>query len=62
MDIIATGYSTSTTDKVKGIITNIKKIQEDFKDKVRKTGIQYNNLYDFVSKKMNDAPQVIVKF
>ena len=60
MDIIATGYSTSTTDKVKSVINIIKKIQEDFKDRVRKTGIAYNNLYDFISKKMNDAHQVII--
>ena len=48
MDIIATGISTSTTDKVKQIINIIKRIQEDFKDKVRKTGIAYYNLYEFV--------------
>jgi DNA replication licensing factor MCM4 len=54
MDIIATGISTSTTDKVKHIISIIKRIQDDFKDKVRKTGIQYYNLYEFVQKKMGD--------
>ena len=52
MDIIATGVSSSTSDKVKQIIAKIKRIQEDYKDRVRKTGISYSNLFDFVSKKM----------
>ena len=48
MDIIATGISTSTTDKVKKIIQIVKQIEEDFRDKVRKNGINYNNLFEFV--------------
>ena len=55
MDIIATGISTSTTDKVKKIIQIIKQIEEDFRDKVRKNGINYTNLFDFVQKKLNDS-------
>jgi DNA replication licensing factor MCM4 len=55
MDIIATGISTSTTDKVKKIIQIIKQIEEDFRDKVRKNGINYINLFDFVQKKLNDS-------
>jgi hypothetical protein len=55
MDIIATGISTSTTDKVKKIIQIVKQIEEDFRDKVRKNGINYTNLFDFVQKKLNDS-------
>jgi len=55
MDIIATGISTSTTDKVKKIIQIIKQIEEDFREKVRKNGINYINLFDFVQKKLNDS-------
>jgi hypothetical protein len=55
MDIIATGISTSTTDKVKKIIQIVKQIEEDFRDKVRKNGINYNNLFEFVQKKLNDS-------
>ncbi len=54
MDIIATGISTSASDKVKQIIEIVKRVNIDFKERIRKTGIVYNNLYDFVAKKMND--------
>jgi len=40
MDIIATGISSTSSEKVKTIITLIKKIKDDFKDKARRTGIR----------------------
>ncbi len=55
MDIIATGISTSATDRVKTIVEIVKKIWSDFKDRIRKGGINYNNLFDFVQKKMNET-------
>ena len=56
MDIIATGISTSTSEKVKLVIDLVKKIQTDFKDRVRKTGIPYFNLWEFVQRKMSENP------
>lgn len=52
MDIIATGISNSSSDKVKQIIEIVRRIQVDFKDKISRSGINYNNLYDFVEKKL----------
>ncbi len=54
MDIIATGISGSTTERVKRIIEIIQNIGVDFKDKVRRAGIQYLNLNDFVEKKLRE--------
>jgi len=54
MDIIATGISTSASDKVKQVIELVKKIQIDFKDRVKKNGIPYFNLWEFVQRKMNE--------
>lgn len=54
MDIIATGISSSTTEKVKGIIDIVKQIAVDFRDKVRKIGINYYNLSEFVERKLRE--------
>jgi hypothetical protein len=54
MDIIATGISSSTTEKVKGVIEIVKNIAVDFHDKVRKQGINYDNLSEFVEKKLRE--------
>lgn len=54
MDIIATGISNSASEKVKEVIDVIKRIQVDFKDKVRKNGIPYHNIWEFVQRKMQD--------
>jgi DNA replication licensing factor MCM4 len=54
MDIIATGISSSTTEKVKGVIEIVKQIAIDFRDKVRKQGINYYNLSEFVEKKLRE--------
>ena len=54
MDIIATGISSSTTEKVKGIIDIVKQISVNFGDKVRKMGINYFNLSEFVEKKLRE--------
>ena len=52
MDIIATGISTSTSDRVKQIVEIVSKIQVDFKDRVKRNGISYSNLFDFIQRKM----------
>ncbi len=54
MDIIATGISSSTTEKVKKVIEIVKNIPVDFRDKVRKQGINYDNLSEFVEKKLRE--------
>jgi DNA replication licensing factor MCM4 len=54
MDIIATGISSSTTEKVKGIMEIVKNISVNFGDKVRKMGINYYNLSEFVEKKLRE--------
>jgi DNA replication licensing factor MCM4 len=54
MDIIATGISTSASDKVKVVIDIVKRIQIDFKERVKRNGIPYYNLWEFVQKKMNE--------
>jgi hypothetical protein len=57
MDIIATGISTSTTEKVQTIKKIVANIGVDFKDRVRRSGINYGNLYEFVERKLRDDPQ-----
>lgn len=58
MDIIATGISSSTTEKVQTIKKIVGNIGVDFKDKVRRSGIIYSNLFEFVERKLReDAAQ-----
>lgn len=57
MDIIATGISGTTSDRVKQIINIIKRINDDFRDKVKMKGILYLNLFEFVQKKLVDQTQ-----
>lgn len=54
MDIIATGISSSSTEKVQKIVKIVKNIGVDFKDKVRKAGINYFNLNEFVERKLRE--------
>lgn len=54
MDIIATGISTSTSERVQTVVDIIKKIQTDFKSRVQKNGIPYFNLWEFVQRKMQE--------
>jgi len=58
MDIIATGISSSTTEKVQTIKKIVGNIGVDFKDRVRRSGIIYSNLFEFVERKLReDAAQ-----
>lgn len=54
MDIITTGVSSTSSERVKHIITIIKKIYQDYKDRVRKNGVQYHNLFEFVNTKAGE--------
>lgn len=57
MDIIATGVSTSQNARVKEITKIILGIQKDYRSEVGKSGLLYKNLFDFIQKKLNEAPQ-----
>ena len=52
MDIIATGVSSTSSDRIKQIGTIIKKIYQDYKERVKKSGIQYHNLFEYVNSKL----------
>jgi DNA replication licensing factor MCM4 len=60
MDIIATGISHSSSDKVKQIIIIIKQIKDDFGSRTEK-GINYFNMYEFVQKKLAADPKAAAK-
>lgn len=51
MDIITTGVSSTSAEKIKQIASIIKKIYIDFKDRVKKNGINYHNLFEYVNTK-----------
>lgn len=51
MDIITTGFSYASNTRVKMICDFIKRVQEDFRDKVAQTGVKYANLFDYLVSK-----------
>ena len=51
MDIITTSFSTASNTRVKTICDFIKRVQEDFRDKVAQTGVKYQNLLDYLISK-----------
>lgn len=60
MNIINTGVSTSSTEKVKEVVNIIKRIYDDYREKVKKSGIPYGNLFEFVQKKYSE--QAVINF
>jgi len=48
MDIITTGISATSTERVKVICDYVKKVQRDFAEKVMGPGLKYGNLLDFL--------------
>lgn len=48
MDIITTGVSFASNARIKHICDYIKRVQEDFRDKVAQSGVKYMNLYDYL--------------
>lgn len=51
LDIITTGVSFASNARVKVICDYIKKVQEDFREKVAQNGVKYTNLYDYLLSK-----------
>jgi DNA replication licensing factor MCM4 len=51
MDIITTGQTKTSTDRLKMICEFIKRLQKDYKDKVSSSGLKYGNLLDFIHTK-----------
>ena len=51
MDIITTGISYASNTRVKTICDFIKRVQEDFREKVSQTGVKYQNLLDYLISK-----------
>lgn len=48
MDIITTGQTKTSTEKLNVICNFIKNIQTQFRERVNSNGLKYSNLYDFV--------------
>ena len=55
MDIITTGVSHTSSERVKSIMQTIKKIYQAYKDKVMKNGVQYTNLLEYVQTKAEEV-------
>lgn len=51
MDIITTGQTKTSADKLKVICDYIKNIQSTFRDRVNNSGLRYENLFDFLQTK-----------
>lgn len=62
MDIITTGVSSTSAEKIKQIANIIKKIYIDFKDKVKKNGIHYHNLFEYVNTKSAETMNLVRTF
>lgn len=64
MDIITTGQTKTSTQRLAAICDYIKSVQQMFKDKVSQHGLKYGNLLDFMNSKVTqgnilDGRQVI---
>jgi len=55
MDIITTGVSQTSAARIKVICDFIKKVQNDFRDKVNVHGVKYSNLFEFLNSKARDG-------
>ena len=55
MDIIATGISSATSDKVGKIIELIKLVKDQHGEKFKQKGIAYGNLFDYIQKKFLES-------
>lgn len=52
MDIITTGQTKTSADRLKTISDFIKSIGSNFRDKVMSQGMKYGNLLDFINTKL----------
>ena len=55
MDIITTGQTKTSAEKLNIICEYIKSIQTQFKERVNNNGLRYENLFDFLQTKWNDG-------
>jgi hypothetical protein len=51
MDIITTGQTKTSVQRLKMVCDFIKNIQKDYKEKVNTNGLKYGNLLDFINTK-----------
>jgi len=55
MDIITTGQTKTSAERLTAITEFIKNIQKDYYDKVSLHGLRYGNLLDFINAKAKDG-------
>lgn len=55
MDILTTGQTKTSAERLKLITEFIKNIQRDFRDKVNQHGLKYGNLLDFLNTKAKEG-------
>lgn len=55
MDIITTGQTKTSAQRLKAICDFIKSVQDLFRDKVSQHGLRYGNLLDFMNSKVQQA-------
>lgn len=55
MDIITTGQTKTSAEKLQVIIAFIKNIQTQFRDRINTQGLKYGNLLDFLQQKWRDG-------
>ena len=55
MDIITTGQTKTSAERLSAITDFIKKINVDYRDKVATHGLKYGNLLDFINSKAKDG-------
>lgn len=58
MDIITTGQTKTSEDRLQKICEYIKSLKSKFKDKVGSQGIKYGNLLDFINTKATQNQEV----
>ena len=55
MDIITTGQIKTSKERLEAICSYIRQIKDDYSEKVKKQGLKYGNLYDFLIQKAKDG-------
>jgi len=55
MDILTTGQTKTSAERLKVISEFIKNIQRDYRDKVNQHGLKYGNLLDFLNTKAKEG-------
>lgn len=55
MDIIATGVTQASSQRVKQIIEYIRKVHTDFRARIDQQGVKYANMFDFLNSKAKEG-------